>query len=72
MMTEIIEAKSYQVPKFEDALLKSKKSSILIETTYNEFWASGLNNDAPMHTSRSAWPGNNELGDILSDVQCTY
>lgn len=46
LMTEINEAKCNQVPQFRDALLKSKKSSVFVATTYDDFWASGLDKDA--------------------------
>jgi hypothetical protein len=68
LMSEIIEAKSNQVPEFRDALFNSKKTSVFVETTYDDFWASGLGKDATITTSRSVWPGSNKLGDILARV----
>jgi hypothetical protein len=68
LMTEIIEAKSNQVPEFRDALFNSKKTSVFVETTYDDFWASGFGKDATITTSRRAWPGSNKLGDILARV----
>lgn len=68
LMTEIIEAKADQVPAFADALKKYKKSDVFVETTFDDFWASGLDRMATIHTHSSAWPGSNKLGHIISEI----
>lgn len=68
LMTEIIEAKADQVPAFADALKKHKKSDVFVETTFDDFWASGLDRMATIHTLSSAWPGSNKLGHIISEI----
>lgn len=67
IMTEILEAKADQIPEFSD-LLKKHKKSVFVETTYDDFWASGLDKEATIHTRASAWPGTNKLGIIMSEI----
>lgn len=67
-MTEIIEAKADQVPAFADSLKKHKQSDVFVETTYGDFWASGLDRIATIHTLSSAWPESNKLGRIISEI----
>lgn len=68
IMEEIISKKSEQVENFRDVLENSTKNVIFAETTYNDFWATGLNYDQSMHTKTSTWPGKNVLGQILGRV----
>lgn len=68
IMTEIIQAKAEQVPLFADSLKKHNNSHVFVETTYDNFWASGLDKDATIHTNADAWPGTNKLGGILSEI----
>lgn len=68
IMTEIIEAKAEQVPVFADSLKTQKRNHVFVESTYDDFWASGLDKDATIHTCAEAWPGTNKLGCILSEI----
>ena len=43
LMTEIVEAKAAQCSDFRECLHKSKKSTVFVESTFDDFWASGLN-----------------------------
>lgn len=67
IMTEILEAKADQIPEFAD-LLKKHKKSFFVETTYDNYWASGLDKEATIHTRASAWPGTNKLRSIMSEI----
>uniref|UniRef100_K1Q4V6 Protein sidekick-2 n=1 Tax=Magallana gigas TaxID=29159 RepID=K1Q4V6_MAGGI len=67
IMTEILEAKADQIHEFSD-LLKKHKKSVFVETTYDDFWASGLDKEATIHTRASAWPGTNKFGIIMSGI----
>ena len=67
-MTEIIEAKASQVPSFSDFLKNSKKPTVFVETTYDNFWASGLDSTGTSHTNPKAWPGKNNLCAIIAEI----
>jgi predicted NAD-dependent protein-ADP-ribosyltransferase YbiA (DUF1768 family) len=67
-MNEIVEAKCDQVPEFREALQKAKKSSIFVEATYDDYWASGIDREGTKRTHHSSWPGQNKLGEILANV----
>ena len=68
-MTEIIQAKFDQIPKFRESMSKAKKSgSVFVEATYDDYWASGLDKSGTIHTRPSSWPGQNKLGEILATV----
>lgn len=43
-------------------------NTVFVETTYDDFWASGLDKEATIHTRASAWPGTNKLGIIMSEI----
>ena len=69
LMTEIIQAKFDQIPKFRESMSKAKKSgSVFVEATYDDYWASGLDKSGTIHTRPSSWPGQNKLGEILATV----
>ena len=68
IMTEIIKAKAEQVPVFAEYLKKHENNRVFVETTYDNFWASGLDKEATMHTCTDAWPGANKLGLIISEI----
>lgn len=72
LMTEIIEAKFDQVSAFREALRKAKKSTIFVEATYDDFWASGIDKEGTIHTHPTAWPGQNKLGEILANVATSH
>ena len=72
LMREILEAKAVQVPAFRDKLKKSNKSTIFVETTYDNFWGSGLYQIDTEHTDCSKWPGKNVFGCMLSEVAKNY
>ena len=56
LMTEIIEAKALQVPSFSEFLKNSKKPTVFVETTYDNFWASGLDFTGTYHTNPKEHP----------------
>ena len=68
IMKEIVEAKVAQVPAFKDALQKSHSKTVFVETTFDNFWGSGLNKTGTLKTKASKWPGNNTLGRIIGEV----
>ena len=40
-----------------------------METTYDDFWATGLDKDATIHTVATAWPGDNKLGSFITEIE---
>lgn len=68
VMSEIISEKAEQVETFRETLENSTKNVVFAETTYDDYWATGLNFDQSVHTKPSAWPGKNVLGQILGRV----
>ena len=68
IMKEIVEAKVAQVPAFKDVLHKSQRNALFVETTFDDFWGSGLNKDGTLNTNPTKWPGKNKLGRIISEV----
>ena len=68
IMKEIVEAKVAQVPAFKDVLQKSQRNALFVETTFDDFWGSGLNKDGTLNTNPTKWPGKNKLGRIISEV----
>ena len=65
VMSEIISKKAEQVETFRETLENSTRNAVFAETTFDDFWATGLNFDQSVHTKPSAWPGKNVLGQIL-------
>lgn len=55
-MGEILEAKLQQCAKFKDALSNVKKTDILVESTWDSYWGSGLNLNGTSHTVMQHWP----------------
>lgn len=68
IMKEIVEAKLEQVQEFHDALKNAPQKALLVESTYDDFWGSGLNKLGTIHTDKSEWPGKNMLGGILTKL----
>ncbi|XP_062579704.1 uncharacterized protein LOC134241694 [Saccostrea cucullata] len=68
VMEEIITKKSEQVEDFRDSLENSPKNVVFAETTYDDFWATGLNLNQSKHSKPTAWPGKNVLGQILGRI----
>ena len=68
VMTEILECKADQVPDFKDILKKSGPKTIFVESTYNDFWGSGLNYEGTTHTDIGEWTGQNHVGKILCEI----
>lgn len=67
-MREILEAKLQQCAKFKDALANVKKTDILVESTWDSYWGSGLNLTGTSHTVMQHWPGQNRLGRLLAGI----
>lgn len=68
IMKEIVEAKLAQVQEFYDALKSAPPKALFVESTYDDFWGSGLNKTGTTHTDKSDWPGENTLGDIITKL----
>ena len=68
IMTEIIEAKVKQNKEFKELLMKKGQDVTFAETTYDDFWGTGLDKVGTMNTNRKYWPGKNALGRIISDI----
>ncbi|XP_056003557.1 angiopoietin-4-like [Ostrea edulis] len=67
-MEEILYKKAAQVEHFGKALDNAPKNSIFAETTYDNFWGTGLDKVQTEHTSPSEWPGQNIMGSILQRI----
>jgi ribA/ribD-fused uncharacterized protein len=68
VMREILEAKLHHCEKFRDALSNTRKTDILVESTWDVYWGSGLNPTGTSHTVMQHWPGQNKLGHILDGM----
>ena len=71
VMTEVLQCKVDQVPEFKDILMKSVPDTIFVESTYEEFWGSGLNYEGTIHTDIQQWSGQNHAGKILCEIANT-
>ena len=58
-MTEIVEAKAAQWSEFRECLHKSKKSTVYVESTFDDFWALGISEQEAQCTNCDKWPGKN-------------
>ena len=67
-MREILEAKALQVSAFRDALKKSHKSAKFVENTFDDFWGSGIDTSATLHTDSEKWPGKNVFGTLIGEL----
>ena len=67
-MSEFLNAKCNQVPVFAETLKKHNKAVVFAETTFDDFWATGLDKDATIHTVATAWPGDNKLGSLMTEI----
>ena len=68
IMEEIIEEKMKQVKPFSERLSKFAKGTIFAESTYDDFWGTGLDKNGTDHTQEGKWPGKNHLGLIIQKV----
>ena len=68
IMKEIVEAKVSQCRDFHDILKNAPPKAVFVESTYDDFWGSGLNIAGTKHTNKTAWPGKNMLGDIITKL----
>lgn len=57
VMTSIVEAKLNQVEVFRDKVKKWAPKCVIVEATYDDFWGSGIDEHATLHTRPKAWPG---------------
>lgn len=67
-MKEILSNKASQVPEFTNKLLDTK-DDIIVESTTDRFWGSGLDKMDTVYTKRRFWPGRNNLGSILEEIR---
>ena len=69
VMSEILDAKLKQCEQFKDALKATKKKTdILVESTWDVYWGSGLSVSGTAHTVMQHWPGQNRLGRLLDGM----
>ncbi|XP_078334038.1 uncharacterized protein LOC144625729 [Crassostrea virginica] len=68
IMKEIVEAKVSQCLEFHDVLKNAPPKAVFVESTYDDFWGSGLNIAGTKHTKKTAWPGKNMLEDIITKL----
>ena len=67
VMRHIMDLKYSNCIEFRHKLRTSDK--ILVETTKNKFWASGLPPKETAETPSESWPGQNKLGEILMNLR---
>ena len=68
VMRSILDAKLAQCKDFSEALVKSNKNTIFVESVYDNYWGSGLDRKGTLNTDSSRWPGKNELGRIFTEM----
>ena len=68
MMQEILDAKAAQVQEFHETLLNSHPKTSFVESTFDEFWGSGLDKHGTVNTDSKAWPGINKLGRLIGKL----
>ena len=67
-MSEILHAKCNQVPVFSETLKKHNNAVVFAGTTFDDFWDTGLDKDATIHTVATALPGDNKLGSLMTEI----
>ena len=68
VMREVLHAKGHYCPLFKSTLIESA-GKLLVESTQDLFWASGLNPRLSSTTKPEFYPGKNQLGRVLSLVR---
>ncbi len=72
LMREIQEAKFEEVIPFQEAIHDAHiNGTYLVEAVPKNgmsYWSSGLNHEATLHTEPEAWPGLNNMGQILNEL----
>lgn len=69
VMAAIVDNKFSQVPEAQDALLATADTTIVESVPGQFLWGSGLSKHATSHTLSSAWPGENQLGLLLTSTR---
>ncbi len=67
-MEECLLMKLEQCNDFKDELIKSG-SKVLVESTKDCYWGSGLSKEDSLKTSPEGWPGTNTMGLILTKIR---
>ena len=68
VMRSILEAKLAQCKDFSEALSKSNKNTTFVESTYGNYWGSGLDRKDTLNTESARWHGKNELGRLYVEM----
>ena len=72
LMREIQEAKFEEVVPFQESIHDAHiNGTYLVEAVPKSgfsYWSSCLSHEATLHTNPEAWPGNNNMGQILNDL----
>ncbi len=72
LMRDIQDAKFEEVVPFQEAIHDAHiNGKYLVEAVPKNglsFWSSGLGHEATLHTNPSAWPGYNNMGQILNEL----
>lgn len=69
VMEEISKAKYDQVESFRSILEKHDVDTIFAESTYDDFWGTGLDRVGTDHTNHLKWPGKNQMGKIFTNIK---
>ncbi len=76
MMKDIVRSKISQVPKAKESLHNAWKSgATIVESVPNprdKWWGSSLDHEATAHTKPDFWPGENKLGQILTELATEF
>ena len=51
---------------------KHNKAVVFAETTLDDFWATGLDKDATIHTVATACPGDNKPGSLMTKIAARH
>lgn len=69
LMETVLDAKAKQVPEFREELRQSQSNRLVEAVTGDYFWSSGLNKEETLNTKVKFWPGENQMGSLLTKVR---
>ena len=67
---KVKEEKMKQVTAFSDKLCKFPKGTVFAESTYDDFWGTGVDRDGTDHTQENKWPGKNHRAHYTESCLC--
>lgn len=68
VMLKILQAKFDQIVKFREEVQNCGRKRIIVLTTSDNYWGSGLDEHATLNTRHDKWPGKNKLGVLIKSL----